>query len=381
MKLIYLANIRIPTEKAHGYQICKMCEEFARAGLDVELVVPRRQNDYPGDVFGFYKLDKNFKITKVACLDWVRFGFWGFWLERLSFLWSAKHYLIKQKYDLIYTRDEFVGVFFHDYIIELHDLSERLFYFRKKLLNKSKLIFTLTNLMKQELLSKYKISENKIMAAPDGVDLEKFNLNITQAEAREKLKLPLTQKIILYSGHLYLWKGVQTLAEAAKKIEGTCYFIGGTEKDHENFTKNNQELINTGKIVAPGFRNHAEIPCWLAAADILVLPNSGREKISAHYTSPLKLFEYMAARRPIIASDLPSLREVLNEKTAIFFTPDDSNSLAEAIKKVLVDSVLAKNISDQAFQDVQEYTWEKRAEKIIQSIKSVKSKVHKVESI
>jgi len=300
----------------------------------------------------------------------VSFGFWGFWLERLSFLWSAKHYLSPHKFDFLYTRDELTGIFFEKYILELHDLSVKLFSFRRKLFSKAELIFTLTNLMKQELIANYQIAEDKIFVSPDGVDLEKFNLNITQVEARKRLNLPQEQKIILYSGHLYPWKGAQILAEAAKQVEGTCYFIGGTEKDHNNFLQTNHELINSGKVVAPGFRSHTEIPYWLAAADVLVLPNSGKETISARYTSPLKLFEYMAANRPIIASDLPSLREIMNEKNAIFFTPDNSDSLAGAIKKVLSDPVMAKNISEQAFQGVQAYTWQKRAIMIIEKFKN-----------
>lgn len=369
-KIKYLANVRIPTEKAHGYQICKMCEEFARTGVDVELIIPARRNSYSGDIFDFYKIEKNFQITRIFCLDWIRFGFWGFWIERLSFLLAAKKYLSRRSDYFVYTREEFAGWFFSEYYLELHDLSEKLFIWRKKLFQKATKIFTLTHGLKNDLIDSFQIDNDKIIVVPDAVDLQKFQLKISQAEARNKLQLPLDQRIILYSGHLFAWKGVQTLADAAKDIEATFYFIGGTEKDQAAFVEKNKDLISRGKIVAPGFRNRAEIPYWLAAADVLVLPNSGKEKISQRYTSPLKLFEYMASGRPIVASNLPSLREILHDDNAIFFEADNPESLSMSLKKVLHNKNLANSISEKALSDVQAYTWQKRAGKIITEIKN-----------
>jgi len=100
----------------------------------------------------------------------------------------------------------------------------------------------------------------------------------------------------------------------------------------------------------------------LFAADALVLPNSAKAKISSHYTSPLKLFEYMASRRPIVASDLPSLREVLRDgENAVLVKPDNPRALAEGIERALSDAELAARIGRQAREDVEQYTWEKRA--------------------
>ena len=112
-----------------------------------------------------------------------------------------------------------------------------------------------------------------------------------------------------------------------------------------------------------GHKPYSEIPYWLKAADVLILPNSGKEEISKHWTSPLKLFEYMASKRPIIASDLPSLSDVLNESNALLIEPDNPERIAEAIKNVLKDSNFSVKISNQAFQDVQHYSWRKRTER------------------
>ena len=112
---------------------------------------------------------------------------------------------------------------------------------------------------------------------------------------------------------------------------------------------------------------------FLKTADVLVLPNSAKEAISALYTSPLKLFEYMASRKPIVASNLPSIREVLNEKNSILVRPDDAWALVGGIKKALEDIVLSGRISQAAFENAREYTWEKRAAKIIRFIQNLQT--------
>jgi len=112
------------------------------------------------------------------------------------------------------------------------------------------------------------------------------------------------------------------------------------------------------------------VPDYLFAADALLLPNSAKAKIASHYTSPLKLFEYMASRRPIVASDLPALREVLRDgENAVLVEPDDPKALAERIKTVLDDSGLAKRISEQAYSEVSQYSWEERARRIVRFVR------------
>src|SRR4029453_17817516 len=84
---------------------------------------------------------------------------------------------------------------------------------------------------------------------------------------------------------------------------------------------------------------------------------------STHFTSPLKLFEYMAAGRAIVASDLPAIREVLrHEVNALLVTPGDSTALAGGIERLLADSELAARLARNALNDVDDYTWSRRAE-------------------
>jgi glycosyltransferase involved in cell wall biosynthesis len=120
-----------------------------------------------------------------------------------------------------------------------------------------------------------------------------------------------------------------------------------------------------------GFVPPTQVPTYLAAADVLVLPNTAKAAISRLYTSPLKLFEYMAAQRPIVASDLPSLRDILTpQHNAVLVTPDDPTALAAGIAQVLADPHLAERLTRQAAEDVKQYSWEQRATRIWQFIQS-----------
>lgn len=373
MKLIYLANARIPTEKAHGIQIMQMCQSFALAKIggeiEVELVVPRRRNKIKEDPFDYYKVKQIFKIIRLPCLDLLflekYLGRIVLPIQSFTFYLSSFFYLIGKQFDLIYTRDE-GAIFFlpwkNKMIWEAHNLTMN-FKFLKRFIKKVCYVVSITSTLKQRLVENG-MNENKIIVAPDGVDLEKFDINVSKEEARAKLGLPQNRKIVLYAGHLYEWKGVRILVEASKYLPSNVeiVLVGGTKEDVTNF----QFQINFQNIKLVGHRLHSEIPYWLKAADVLVLPNSAKEQISSEYTSPLKLFEYMSAGRPIVASRLPSLEEVLQDReSAILFTPDDPQDLAEKIRVAIADTVLSEKTSQFALAKVSEFSWNKRARKIL----------------
>ena len=111
MILYYIANTRMPTEKAHGSQIAKMCESFAEKGADVRLIVPRRLNPIKEDVFSYYGLKKNFRIVRLSTFDLVRFGRIGFWIQAFTFALSVRFLAEIPPEALIYSRDH-IPLFF-----------------------------------------------------------------------------------------------------------------------------------------------------------------------------------------------------------------------------------------------------------------------------
>ncbi len=360
MKICYIANNRIPTEKAHGIQIMKMCEAFALLGHEVELIVPVRDNPIKEDAFDFYEIKeearKNIKLTYIQSPNLIRYGKLGFYLQTWIFSELAVWQMRKNYPDVVYSRDSniLLNMFFiHKNLVwEAHRGEKGLGL--RVLLTKAKLVAITYGLA--EIYARF---ARKLIIAPDGVDIAQFSISRTKEDCKRLLGLPKEKKIALYCGHLYDWKGAQYLADAALGFTNyqTAVFVGGTDKDIEDFrgkNKDNQHILILGR------KAHKEIPLYLKAADVLVLPNSAKEKISSHYTSPLKLFEYLASGTPIVAADLPSLREILTEKNAIFFTPDTSENLREAVKDVFQNGFISS-----AAQDVQHYSWEKRAQKII----------------
>src|SRR3989344_3145634 len=364
MKFLYIANARLPTERAHGLEIMKMCGEFAKLA-DVELVLPRRLNPIKDDPFVYYGVNKNFKITRLPVLDLVKFGRFGFWLESLIFSKIAALYLLFKKADIIYGRDElplyFLSFFKENIFWEAH--QGRMNIAVKRLLKKSAGVLTIS----EGLKNFYKDKRSDIFVSPDAFDVGIFNFDISKLKCREKLGLPVDKKIVLYAGHLYDWKGAYVLLGASGDFgeDFLFLFVGGTAGDILKFQTKSAGLKN---VFVAGHKLPVEVPFWMKAADVLVLPNSAKKEISRVFTSPLKLFEYMASGTPIIASDLPSIREIVSEKEVLFFEPDNVHDLADKIKYAFANYGEMEEKAKTAKQKVQKYTWLKRTESILSFI-------------
>ncbi len=365
----YIVNARIPTDRAYGYAIMKMCAEFSKAGAKLELIVPNKGYDKTKKTpFDFYGIEKLFPIKRISSFDLLaksmKFGKLFYWLDMLSFLLHLKFSVDLGERDIVYSRDFLVALIFSiDKFIclELHDIPTKNFLF-KKAVKRAKLIFVINNALKKSLIE-YGVSANKIYVFPSGVDFNDFQIKETKKEAIEKLNLPQDKPLVVYTGQLYGWKGADTLALAAKNMSGANFvFVGGVEPEITIF-KN--KYSHTSNIIIKGSAPRKEMPVYTRASDVLVLPNSGKSKISISYTSPLKLFEYMASAKPIVASDLPSIREIVDEGDVVFFKPDDADSLALSLKKVLHDPVLANSMAQRTFQKSKNYSWLERASQIL----------------
>ncbi|MDG1491109.1 MAG: glycosyltransferase, partial [Planctomycetota bacterium] len=108
-----------------------------------------------------------------------------------------------------------------------------------------------------------------------------------------------------------------------------------------------------------------EIPLFLAAADVGVVPNRRTPRISSHYTSPLKVFEAMAARLPLVVSDLPSLRDVLRADEAVFVEPESPEALGRGVVELLEDAEGRRAMAARAHESVQANTWGARARRLL----------------
>ncbi|NIQ14383.1 MAG: glycosyltransferase [Candidatus Dadabacteria bacterium] len=134
---------------------------------------------------------------------------------------------------------------------------------------------------------------------------------------------------------------------------------------------NEKNLLN---FRIEGFVDHSKVSKYLLASDILVLPYSNEITIkdgtqAKQFTSPIKLFEYLASGKPIVATDLPSIIEILrNNENSIIVEPDNVDALVNSLQKLYFDNELSERISKKALSDAKNYSWEKRVIRIIDGL-------------
>jgi glycosyltransferase involved in cell wall biosynthesis len=282
---------------------------------------------------------------------------------------AASRYALKKKADLVFTRSPYAGELCIqsglNTIIEFHLGTEHPELVRILAVKNSSYflgIVTITDESKR-FYQRKGIPGDKIFVWPDAVDLDSFTNLESQEMLRHQLNLPLSVKIVTYCGHLYDHKGVPCVINAAKNNPDIFFcIVGGWPRDIERcqgFAK------KTKNINFVGFIKNKQVPKYLAASDFLLLPNSMQHK-EAYITSPLKLFEYMASRRSIIASDIPAFKGILRHRENAFLVePDSPEAITSAINALSEDSGLSLRVAEQAWLDVQQFSWSNRAKSIL----------------
>jgi glycosyltransferase involved in cell wall biosynthesis len=351
-KIVYIANIRMPTEKAHGVQIMKTCEAMANKGMDVTLIVTSRKTDIKEDPFKYYNVKNNFRIKYAFCPELISLGKFGFFIMNIIFSQTSSLIVFKIKPDIIYSRDYFI--IFDLFLLKCKKVWEVHDGIYNPIIGFMRVsgIVAISNGLKDFYSKK---GFKNIVVAHDAVDLSEF-----ESSSVANLSLPGDRKIIMYIGHLYGWKGLDTFIKASSIVsEAQFVVIGGTAKEVDYLKNKNKNVIFLG------YRPYNELSQNQKVADILVVPNSAKSDISRLYTSPLKVFSYMTSGVPIVASDLPSIREILNDNNAFFAIPDNAESFADKIRYVLSHPDEARKRSITAKRDIVRYTWDSRVRTIL----------------
>lgn len=369
-EFIYIANLRIPTTRAHGIQISKTCEAIASQKVSLKLVVPTRQNTIQQDLFSYYDIKNNFEVIKILVPELIRFGKWGGRIQGLIFSFGLSlKFLFKKSY--FYSRNELplllLSLLGKETYYEAHE--GRFNIIIRLLAKKCSGIVCVSKGLRDYYLEKG-VLEHKISVASDAVDFEKFNISYSKENCRNKIGLPLNKKIVMYVGSigLYEWKGFDLFLEASKIMRDTLFVAVGGDEKSISIAKNNYSNDN---IIFVGNKLNSEIPQYLKSANVLVLPNRGNNDVSSKFTSPMKLFEYMASGTPIVASRLPSICEILNDDNSILFKSDDLGDFVRAISDGLNNKIALKKAKNAEVEAKEKYSWENRAKNILDFINNI----------
>lgn len=386
MKLLYLANIRLPTEKAHGLQIMQMCEAFAQAGAEVTLIVPNRFN-WPAlagikDMWAYYGVTHNFTIRRIASLDLFK---WGPAFERMAFILQTLTYLLvlamsSERADIYYSRDISTLLMLslfrprRSLCYEAHQLSVSGFGARLQswCVRRMGSVVAVTGRLCEDLKAR---GAYHIMIAHDGFRQERFADLPDSASARAGLNLPADAFIVGYIGRLQtmaMSKGIDHLINAIATIPDckiSLCLVGGPVETAQALRKYWQNRgLSPELFLLVGHVSPAEVPAYLAAFDVcaMTLPTTDH---FAYYASPLKLFEYMAAGRAIVSSDHPATEEVVRDgECALLVPPENVAGLADALYRLYADPLLRERLGTAAKQESAKYSWRARAERILQFI-------------
>ena len=377
MKIYYIAHCRFPSERAHAIQIAKMVEAMRLEGADVELVVPRRKNEITKTPKEFYGLKTDIPVHYVAVLDLYSFWRFGYFLSGISFVISYMLFVTSRKRNgehfSLYTidMDQFshVGVSFlgAPFVMEIHD-SKKYSWIFNRMFTQAKVILTINNIIKKEIVDNFKLPPEKILVHPNGIDIEAFSQPVDREIWRKKWNIALEKPIVLYVGKCYDWKGLEIFDEAFKALpEVNFAFVGCTKGEVEKVTGKKCDFSNA---LFFGQRPYDEMPKWMKSSDVLLVIGTKKNEYSYLHTSPMKLFEYMPTGIPILAAATPAIKDQVSENEVFFYEPDNSQSFISQIQKILNDKTLAQKIAVTAKTSAQKFSWKNRAKSIINFLKS-----------
>jgi glycosyltransferase involved in cell wall biosynthesis len=369
MKIVYVSDSAIPSSSPNSLHVMKMCQAFGRLGHSVTLWAKNTTfciKDVQ-DIHAFYAVDKNFDIDIYPTTAYKVSG--------LLYNIKLGYRVLNISADLIYTRSIIAAFFLLLYnkpvAFEVHEPFEgkgaRLRRMFKYIIEHPKLLklVVISAALKTYYQENFNLHESRIAVAHDGAD--PFP-SVQAATLTAGFKVG-------YVGSLYPGKGMEIILPLAKKCPAIQFHIVGGKRDQIENIRKDQQLAN---VEFHGFKTQQEIPPLLKAFDILIAPYTRVVKVSrkkgannlALWMSPLKLFEYMAAGKPIVTSNLAVIQEIIeHNKTGVLCDPDDLQSWVVAISNLRDNPDVAKDLARQARETFENHhTWEKRAAAILKEL-------------
>lgn len=383
MKIAVVAPTYIPAKRANTFQIMKMTQALVQTGQEVRLLIPGT----PPEALTWAQLSEQYGLRTSFPVEWLPASAS---LRSYDFCWRAVRQARRWAADMIYTRHPQTAALASctgiPTILEVHDYPQgRLgpILFRLYLAGRgARRVVAITHALADDLNTHSKSNRlpSLLLVAPDGVDLERYSSLPDPLGSRRHLHeqgllstMPVNRLTAGYTGHLYPGRGEDLLLGLASRLPNLNFLVVGGEADTIQRLQAKTVSMGLDNLYQAGFVSNASLPIYQAACDFLLVPYSIKVAASsggdiARYTSPMKVFEYLAAGRAILSSDLPVLREVLNQENSVLLPPDDLEIWSETLESLANDAQRRAKLALNARTDAENYTWEARSTRIIESL-------------
>lgn len=366
MKILYAAASPVPSRAANSVHVVKMAQALADNGHNVTLMAPK-QAGASDDIFDFYGVGRSFTFLPVETKK-NRLGtiLYGLQVVRKARAMNA---------DFIFTRclptALISGLLFVPFLYERHSdfwgsRTQEMMYRLLVRLPAYRGTIVVSNALKHYFTGTLKTPERHVYVAPDGSD----PIDLDQPSPFEKTA---GRKTVGYIGHLYKGRGIDLIADLASLRPDYDFHIVGGNDDDLAYWKS--ELGTIPNMIFHGYVPHAATKAYLVNFDAILAPYQKKVMVALggnteQWMSPLKIFESMSSGKPLICSDMPVLREALEDRiNCLLCPPEDKDAWAAALDKLLLNPSYAKEIAQKALEDfLTKYTWKRRAANIIQSV-------------
>jgi glycosyltransferase involved in cell wall biosynthesis len=374
VKVAVLSASRIPSRTANSIQVMHTSQAAAELGHSVRLWVPRQAPPaaWP-DLAGRYGLERPFDIRWTRSLPFLRRYDFCVAAVRAARAWGA---------DLLYVlalpAAAMAARTGTPTVLELHEPpSGRLgpvWLHRFLRAPGARRVVVISHALSRTLAERYapEAGQIDVRILPNGVDLRRYRDLPSPREARRRLGLE-DRVTAMYTGHLYRGRGMEVILELARSYPELGFVcVGGEDAAVEGWRRLAlQAGVRNLRLI--GYVEHGRVPLYQAAGDVLLMPyatsiagSSGGD--SAAVASPMKMFEYLAAGRPILASDLPAIREILHEDTSILIRPGDADEWRLALRRVLADPSAMARMAAAGREAARNHTWQARMGACLQGL-------------
>ncbi|MCC7357362.1 glycosyltransferase [Candidatus Uhrbacteria bacterium] len=390
MRIAYFTHINFRGTRAHVHNTLKTVEAISQAGAQISLI----SNDDPltestvKEIKDHHDIRVPFEMVFLKIAPFAETIHPSRWrrtltLLKINFLFTKYLIVHRNEIDVVYYRFHLISlpafvwhfvfgkcVIFESHYVYIYNwLAQALTWFSVRFADG---VVCITDALRVH----YNLLKEKSIVTPCHASESELVPTTSLIDLRKQLDLPLQSNILCYTGSLGrtiqgISYEVETLVDILPALpESYISVIVGVRDERDADTlrlRAKQAGVNHRVILRP-WTDRSIVMSYLGAADILLMPRVG----TAPGSSPSKMFDYLAMKKPIIAASTPPVNEILHhEDNALLINADQPQQWIEAIRRLIDHPELAKSISEKAEKDAHSYTWEIRGRKIFDFIRNL----------